>query len=212
MLARLPFIAALLALTIGLAGEAWAGKPVALVLDVVGDSEPLIEPFGELQAGDAFELGAGTRVEFMHYPTCDEVVVEGGRLSLSEQRYTIGAGRVVEVRRGSCPEEVELGTDTDVGGVTLRGAGGELRVNPTPTFVFVGDGAGAIERVQLLLDGAVLREASVSDNRSDWSDEAPLEKGTYSLVLFTTDAEPREISIRVKGRARKGRLTLVRLD
>ena len=187
-------------------------RPVALVIDVTGASEPAIEPFAELEAGTAFELDEGTRVEFIHYATCEEVVVEGGRLSLSEERYTVGSGRVINVRRGTCPDEVVLGGDTDVGGVTLRSAGGDLKVNPTPTFVFVGARSGTAERVQFLRDGTLVREAIIAGKRCDWSEAEPLEKGNYALLLVLADGEHEEIEITVKGRARKGRLTLVRLD
>lgn len=156
-----------------------AGKaPVALITDVQGQTTPALEAFSEVAAGDGVDLGSEARVEFNHYPKCEIVVVKGGRLSFSEQGYTVQRGQVVDAKKTKCAHPVDVRGTAGVGGGMIgggvvRSAGGGLKLRDKPGFVLLGVRRGDYKSLRILKDKAVLAEGPVQQNRFSFPAQAP---------------------------------------
>lgn len=196
------------------AATARAEAPVALVLDITGPGADSVEAFSELYPGDAVDLGAGS-IEFMHYPGCEEVVVEGGRLSFSAQNYTARQGKVADVRSARCPKEVALGSDTQVGGVVLRAAGGKaLKIAPRPTLLLVGKRAGTVSGLRLLKGEVEQGRFEGQPGPNAWPDGARdlKVKGRYVLEITFADGASETVPLVVEKARKREALRLIRLD
>lgn len=194
-----------------------AGKaPVALALDVIGVAEPALEPFAELFAGDSFTLGDDAEVTFLHYVSCQEIVVRGGHVNFSDQQYTVRKGKVVDVKRAKCPKTVSLGSDTRIGGVVLRAAGKKaLKLTPQPSFVVVGAKRDQYVKVRILKDGKALYEGALAEHHFQWpADTPPLAKGKgYALELLpAAGGKAKNVGFEVGKPRGKAAVTLVRVD
>ncbi|MBM3490700.1 MAG: hypothetical protein FJX68_09650 [Alphaproteobacteria bacterium] len=159
-------------------GAVAAGKsPVALVTVVHGNMSPPLEAFSEVAAGDAIDLGADGRVEFNHYPKCETVIVKGGRLSFSEQGYTVQRGQIVDAKKTKCAQPVDVQGTTGVGGGLIgggvvRSAGAVLKLRDKPGFVLLGAARADYKSLRILKDNAVLAEGPVQQNRFSFPAQA----------------------------------------
>lgn len=212
------YAAATLAGSAGAQGVAPPGSrpAVALALDIRGATEPVYEPFSEFAAGQSVTLKDEAEIEFLHYPTCETVVVKGGELAFSEQRYTARGGKVADVKRSKCPKTVSLGSDTQIGGVVLRSIPGPqvLSLATRPGFVVVGGKRHAFKQVRVRREGQILFEGALAGNRFDWPDgRPPLDTdGNYTLELIAAPGESRAFAFRAEDRRGEAPLTVVRLD
>jgi len=112
-------------------GVAQAGKPAALALEVSGATTPAVEAFTELETKNPITLDASTTIEFLHYASCKTIIVQGGQLSFTEQRYLYKRGKVLGSKRAECPKSVAASGASQIGGLVLRGRGGTgVRDNP----------------------------------------------------------------------------------
>jgi hypothetical protein len=189
---------------------------VALALDVRGATEPTHEPFSEFAAGQSLTLKEGAEVEFLHYPTCEIVVVKGGDLAFSEQRYTARGGKVIDVKRSKCPKTVALDGETQIGGVVLRSIPGPqvLSLATRPGFVAAGAKRHAYKQVRVRREGQILFEGPLTGNRFEWPEgRPPLDpNGNYTLELVAASGEARSFAFRAEERRGEVPLTVVRLD
>ena len=206
-----------LALFAGIVSEASAaGKPAALALDVSGPTTPPIEPFTELDTKTPIELGADTKIEFLHYATCQAITVQGGRLNFTSQRYLYKGGKILETKRADCPKSVALGGASQIGGVVLRSPGSKtVRVTTRPSFVLVGDDADGYSKIAISHAGKTVLESELQGRVFFYPETAPtLEKDvTYDVTLTPVgDGEQRKFSLTARGRPKKYTLTLIRVD
>lgn len=205
-----------------LAGVAVAGaaaEPVALVLEVAGEVTPPIEAFGEIEAGSAYELGAASRLEFLHYPTCQRVIVEGGRLNLSSENFRVNKGKVIDMSRAECPQRVQLAsTDTGagIGGVVLRsGAASEtLQVSQRPSFMLRGAFAGKYNRLQVMQGELVVLDAALAQKPLTWPETlAALQAGgAYTVRLAGPDGAASSIPLAVGKQSKQAVPAIIRAD
>ena len=92
-------------------------EKAALVVDIIGDSSPAVDPFSELEAGDEIELAGDAELIVMHYATCEEIHIAGGAMMIGRDGVRIAAGSEVIARdKVECPE-----TKPANGGVTKFG-------------------------------------------------------------------------------------------
>lgn len=207
-----------LILAFGLA-PAGAGGPavaaaVALAVEVTGKTDPAIEPFTELESGTSIQLDANTKIEFLHYNSCQTIVVHGGRITFTEQQYLVRGGELVSAERTKCPEVAAAGTQGGIGGVLMRSGGAGLKLRPQPRFAFVGQSRAGYDRLRVLKGGTVLLESALADNQFAWpAAEAPLAVGKdYALELSGKGDARTRIGFEVEERRGTVPLTIVRLD
>lgn len=163
----------IVALLIGL-GQASASEPVALILELEGETDPVVEAFGELSAGEAVKLSDTGTMLFLHYPSCAEVTVQGGRLVMSAQRYTLQGGRIVSVDRARCPKTVVLSQAGDVGGVIFRAAGGKgTKLGARPEFVLAGMKTDSIAQVRIRRGEQTIADVKLKGHNFMWPAEQP---------------------------------------
>lgn len=178
-------IAALFACGVLFSGPAQAARAVALVLDLNGDAKPAVEPFSELASNDSITLADDASITFLHYGTCEEVVVKGGVLVLTERTYLSRKGKIVKVTRAKCPKKVALAGEARTGGVRLRAGSAGLKLNPKPSFVLVGAARAGVSEVVVMRDGKEVAREKVDGAKFVWPGDAkPLAPGRgYSLSL-----------------------------
>ena len=109
-----------------------AGNPVALIYDIQGGSDRPLEAFSEFAAGDEVTLNNDTELTFLHYPTCTTVVLKGGHLSFTDERYMLRKGEVVSEQVEKCPKTVVLDEGDEIGGVVMRSASAKLKLATVP--------------------------------------------------------------------------------
>ncbi len=178
-----------------------AAEPVALALDISGEVTPPIEAFSEIEAGNSFELGAESRLEFLHYPTCQRVVVEGGRLNLSAENFRVNKGKVIDISRAECPQRVKLAMDqssSGIGGVVLRGADSKaLKVSRRPAFMLFGSELRRFTRLQVKQGPKTVLEADLPQKPLFWPENQPelAAGGDYTVQLSGPDGASRSIPL-----------------
>lgn len=197
------FVYATIAMLSATAATRVAAEPVALVLDIAGEVTPSLEAFSEIQAGTSFDLGVNGRVDFLHYPTCQKVVVEGGKLSLSAENFRVSKGKVIDMSRAECPQRVQLVSNeagAGISGVVLRSAAdGALKVSQRPSFLLLGSSAHQFRRLQLMQGGNSLLDAALDNKPLVWPEGlGPLQAdGEYSVVLSGAGNLTRQIPLSV---------------
>jgi hypothetical protein len=203
-----------LGLALSLASLPAAAAVVALALEVEGDTDPAIEPFTEIESGASIKLGAQTQIEFLHYTTCQTIVVRGGRVTFTEQQYLVRDGEVVDVTRSKCPEVAAVGKDSAIGGVLMRGAGDGFSIWPRPQFVFVGASRARYTELHVLKGSALLLSAPLTGYRFDWPEaKDPLAAGKdYAIELVGPDNASKRVQFEVVEHRGTAPLSVVRLD
>jgi hypothetical protein len=195
-----------------------AAEPVALVLDIVGEVTPPLEAFSEIQAGQSFDLGVGGHMDFLHYPTCQKVVVEGGKLSLSAENFRVSKGKVIDLSRAECPQRVQLASNeagAGIAGVVLRsGADGVLKVSQRPSFLLMGASAGQFKRLQVMQGKTSLFDAALDSKPLVWPEALdPLQAdGEYSVMLSGDGTLTRQIPLAVSKQNKQQAPAIIQLQ
>ena len=148
-----------------------AERSVALALEVFGTTMPVVEPYDELLSGQVVKLSAKSEMKFLHYGSCETVILKGGGIEFTEMGYTIDQGTVVESVAGKCPTKIYLNQDTQVGGVVFRSAG-LLRLSERPNFMLIGRCRDHMKSVRISRSGKTLFEFN------KMGDELTLPSGT----------------------------------
>lgn len=197
--------------------ESFAASPAALATSITGQTSPAIENFSELQTDTKLTLDPDTEIEFVHYATCQTVVVRGGDLIFTSERFLLRGGNIVTTKRAKCPKTVVLAGASQIGGLVLRSASeaGSLRVGANPTFVLVGDRSESVESIAVSLNGKVVTEAANPGRTFAWPNDAPpLENGqAYTVTVKIEGKEaPETFTVESKSGGSSETLTLIRLD
>ncbi len=198
-------------------GAARPQPPVALVIEVTGTVEPALEPYSEVANKDNFKLAGGAKVTFLHYATCQEVVVSGGRITFTAEAFRVEGGDITNSSRVDCPRSVTIQPDARAGGVLVRGlrASAVVTLNPRPVFVLAGTKATNFTRIRILKDKRTIFEGKLEGRRFAWpAGEPPLAPGKgYALDLLTAGSgKPRTIAVEVVDQRGQSPLTLIRVE
>ena len=78
-------------------------------------------------------------------------------------RVKPAGGKIVDVSRGQCPETVELGKSSAIGGVVLRSGLGGPKLAVRPVFVLVGGPWREVAAIRVLGGGRVAAAGSWRD-------------------------------------------------
>ena len=200
-----------LGLSLTIAPAALAAKaPVALVLEVTGGN---IEAFSEMRPGDRIPLAEDGQVEFLHYSTCQTVVVRGGELSFSDERYTVRQGKVVEVKRAKCPVEATLRSETQLGGAVLRNTGSAgFTLGSAPSFLLVGPGRAKVTTVTVRQGDKVVLQQPMKGPRFTWPAGTPPLAPDTAYVLELAGAGTPRLDFKVAPVSANAPLPLVRVE
>lgn len=166
-------------------GNAAAREPVALILDVSDLALNVVEPFSEVYSGDAIHIPAGETLEFTHYSSCANVIVQGGTVTFTERFYLHKHGNVLQDRKGKCPKSFKLTSPGNTGGVILRSSGAPI-LSPRPTFLLSASTISDFGWLKVLQDGNPIIGEPLGATKFDWPAQAPsLKDGVkYTLQLI----------------------------
>ena len=219
-----PAVLALLSLVLiaAVARSAAAAEPVGMVFDVSGPVEPALERFAELSGGGSYQLGASTRLTFVHYRTCRVVSIVGGTIRLDQARYDIIGGRIESEQVQSCPQQYVVPPSGALAGTTgallLRsGAGDALIISARPDLIVTGARADDFSSVEIRRDDVAVAQFPLTSRRFVWPrNRDRLAAGrSYRLVLSRPNGSHVEIPFTVLESSRSAepdRILIVRVD
>ena len=207
----------------GLAVLAWLGVPgaadaqngSALVLEKTGATVPEVQPFSEIAVGATLSLASGTKLVFLHYPTCQTVTVVGGRVTFGTHAYTAAGGSKPDEVRTPCPPTVRLKGQGEVAGMVMRSILPTVRLSVSPSLVLVGGRADDFTAVVVSRGGTMLLEAPLAGRRFRWpSSAAPLAVNTtYELLLVPKAADKARVTVEFRTEGQPAdQLTLISVD
>jgi len=180
-----------------------AAQPVALITEVTGKVTPALDAFTEVEAGSSIDLGTDGRLEFLHYPTCQKVIAEGGKLSLTAENFRVSKGKIVDISKAECPQRVQLASNeagAGIAGVVLRGAPkGPLKVSQRPRFLLLGAAAGQFKSLEVMNAGKSVLVMPLNGAPLIWPEAGePLQpSGDYVAVLTGADSSVRRLPLQV---------------
>jgi hypothetical protein len=191
----LPFRASLplglLALALLFASPAAAQRIVAILVDVEGPTEPAMPAGSEVPAGQTLKLGSRSTVNFVHYGTCEYVVVRGGTVVLNDAGYDASGGTILGREAASCPtaRRPQLARGNEVsglGGLRMRGVEPAQAIPMRPRIVVAGVAAREVVAVEVAKEMRTIARMPVRGNNAVWPPDAPtLEPGLgYAVRLF----------------------------
>lgn len=146
-------VASLLAVSvfvlIGPHHDAVAGEPVALIVGVDGTgTEPQVTPYTEITDGTTLHLAPDTRLTFLHYQRCEEVIVENGALTLRAGSFRLIGGEIVDQAMRGCPPTGDTVSEYGLGGVLFRGQT-VLQVSPSSVVVVAGAQGAKVSKARI---------------------------------------------------------------
>ena len=165
-----------------------AGEPRALVMDVIGASEPEIMAFDELGDGSSVTLEAEAELSMTFYPTCEDLTIRGGTVKIAAGKLDIAGGEIVSRAKGECPGHVKLSpSDVINASIVTRSVKPRPWINPQPLMIgLVGANARNYEKIGVYAKDGVIFEAPLDGRSVVWPAEtAPLELGKQYLVVLT---------------------------
>ena len=71
-----------------------AQTAAGLVLEIDGSSDPTLTAYTEIEASTSYTLGSNTWLTFVHYETCNLVVLVGGTLVVEVDGYEVSGGAI----------------------------------------------------------------------------------------------------------------------
>jgi hypothetical protein len=174
------------------ASPASAAEAVALVMSVSGKVSPGVEAYSELTPEASIDLGADGRISFVHYPTCRQMTVVGGKVSFIPGEVQLQGGKVEHEAQQKCPKKMQLKVASgQAAAVVLRKLvvpAGNLAVRPS--CVLTGKSARDYNMAQVTQNGKAVTSFKLSGPVITWpAKTAPLQSGlNYTLTL--TSAKP----------------------
>ncbi|HEX4889097.1 MAG TPA: hypothetical protein VFW37_01835 [Alphaproteobacteria bacterium] len=197
---------------------ALAGEPVALVTEVTGTISPPLEAFTEIEAGSSIDLGVNSRLDFLHYPTCQRVVAEGGKLSLTAENFRVNKGAIIDISKSECPQRVQLAANeagAGIAGVVLRGTSGKaLTVSQRPRFLLLGASAGQFKLLEILQGVTSVIQMPLDGKPLIWPEAGkPLQpEADYSVVLKGGDAKMLQFPLQVTNQAKQQMPAIIQIE
>lgn len=180
------------------ASAASAGQKAALVIDIVGDSDPAVTPFSELEAGDEIALAADAEMILMHYRSCEEVHIAAGGVAIGVEGLRVdNASEVIARDKVECPETVAFKEDANASGAVVLRSAGDAVIAPRPLFV-----APGADRIEVLDGDDVLVALKVVGGKARWPANAEdLMVGQTYRLRMTGPGGDKAAAATVRGRA-----------
>jgi len=148
--------------------------PAALILDYSGPPRAGIEAYGEIQPGREIGLGPRDRMLILHYGSCRQVTVTGGKVSISAEQLVVSESKDSQESGHFCPQEVVV-----TGGSTAPQA-----ISPRVDCMVIGKRKADLGEVEIRDGNDLLLSVPAQGYRLITAPAAPEMKPgkTYSLV------------------------------
>jgi hypothetical protein len=175
--------------------------PVALVIEKDGRTNPDLQPYSEIMAGDACEVPDGSSLVFIDYRSCDRVTVSGMTVNFSSSGFSTSGGANRSEQRVACPQTLATDSGGDNSSVLMRGIGNKLpSIALRPTFVIISAPGRSFARLSVTNATGTLVDAELHGARFDWPPSIlPLEAGAvYQLVLLPERADDHPLKLSFK--------------
>lgn len=198
------------AIVLGLAvtfssGVAYASQlPAALILDYSGPPRAGIEAYSEIGHGTEIGLGPRDRMVILHYGSCRQVAVTGGKVSVSAEQLVVSDAKDSQDAGHFCPQEVSMG----------MGGQGAQAISARLDCRIIGKRKSEIGEVEIHDGGQMLLSVPAQGYRLITAPAAPEMKPgkTYSLVVKgIRGAELAKVPVMVDATP-KDKACLLRLD
>lgn len=185
-LARVVYLSAMLC---GFALVGAAHGADARLIRTQGTVSPDFGALAEAKAGDRFQLSQDAVVVVIHYASCEEMHLQGGRIQIMPSGIRQSGGGILFRQKGNCPGSVDLANTDAKGAVVLMRGDNEGGVSistsgPRPRFLVTGAAGGASE-LRILDGDETLVVLPISEGSAAWPpDAAPLVSGEeYDFVI-----------------------------
>lgn len=169
------------------------GEPRALIMDILGFSEPNIDAFDELGDGASILLEAKAELAMTFYPTCEDLTIRGGKITIAGDKLTLTNGKLVAREKGECPGNVKLSpADVVNASVVTRSIKTKPVISTTPKVIGVaGPGAAKYTKIGVYGPDGVVFEAPLKTRGVAWPKDAGALDPTkhYTIVLTGPDAQ-----------------------
>lgn len=176
------------------AAPAVAADAVALVMSVSGKVSPDVAAYSEIPSQTAIDLGSDGRISFVHYPSCRQVTVLGGKLTFGPQEVEVSGGTIERETPQKCPKKMSIKVAGTAAAVRTRNAFAPTpRLTNRPSCVVLGSGARGFKEAQVIPEtgGKALATMKMSGPVFQWPAKAgPLPDGRYKLQLVRADGSP----------------------
>lgn len=194
---------------LGIATPVHAVDIGALVVDLTGDVEPVVDLFDEIVVGTELRLGSDSELTLSHYGACDEISVRGGTIIVGKADVKITGGAELARVKVDCPEQVALvETDSTNASVIMRNFGRIPAVPLIPEIVVTAAKAAAVDTLTIMRDDKKIVALPVKAGSVEWpSGSLFLSHQTkYTLVLSGDGIDHRAVVVADKDAA--GRVVL----
>ncbi|MGE4279844.1 MAG: hypothetical protein AB7G62_09680 [Magnetospirillum sp.] len=184
--------------------------PAALILDYSGPPRSGIEAYSEILPGREIGLGPRDRVVILHYGSCRQVAVTGGKVVVSAEQVVVSDAKNSQDSGHFCPQEVSLGTAGSAG----VGGEGAQAISARVDCMVIGKRKADVGEVEIYDGGQMLLSVPAQGYRLITAPAAPEMKPgkTYSLVVKgIRGAELAKVPVMVDAAA-QDKACLLRLD
>lgn len=171
------------------AAPAVAADAVALVMSVSGKVSPSIAAYSEIPSQSAIDLGSDGRISFVHYPSCRQVTVLGGKLTFGAQDVEVDGGTVEKETPQKCPKKMSIKVAGTAAAVRTRDIFSvpTPRLSERPSCVLLGGMARDFKEARVTPEsgGKALATMKMSGPVFQWPAKAmSLADGRYKLQLI----------------------------
>ena len=189
------------------------GEPRALIIDILGLSEPAIDAFDELNDGASILLGDEAELVLTYYPTCEDLTIRGGRISIEGERMTLDDGKLVARETGHCPGDVRLSpADIVNASVLLRSIRRRPLISTTPKLIGVtGPGSENYSKIAFYGPEGLLFEADLDGRRVPWPEQAGDLAADQIHTVVLSGADVQTFAARVRAVEDASPVTVFRL-
>ena len=190
------------------------GEPRALVMDIAGFSDPAIEAFDELNDGAEVKLEAKAEIAMTFYPTCEDLTIRGGTLSIAEGKLAIKDGTIVSRAKGECPGHVKLSpADVVNASIVTRTIKQRPWINTDPLMIgLAGSKAGAYEKIGVYATDGTVFEAPLTGRGVVWPEGAGKLKPGEQYTIVLTGKDIQTFAAKVIPDEKAPRVTVFRLN
>lgn len=175
------------------AGSAAAADAVALIMSVSGKVSPDIAAYSEISAETAIDLGADGRVSFVHYPSCRQVTVLGGKLTFGTQEVQLIGGTIERETPQKCPKKMSVKVADAGQAAAVRFRSLKIptdRLSLRPSCVLLGDTARDYNQAQVTRDNKVVASIKLSAPAFSWPAKTAALESNLNYTLVLTSAKP----------------------